>query len=358
MSLKIAIDGMGGDHAPSLILEGLVLALQRNPSLHFYVFGQKEVLEPLLRERPSLQDAVTLCDAPDVITAETKPSQAVRGFKRSSMRLALEAVKEGTAQGVVSAGNTGAYMALAKLILKTLPGINRPAIITQIPTKRGESVFLDLGGNVDCEARDLAEFALMGEMFARHVLHTPRPKVGLLNIGSESLKGPETLRQTAQILKTLPLDFQGFVEGNDITSGVVDVVVTDGFTGNVALKTIEGTVGLLMHVLKQGFANSLWGKLAFVVSRPILRHLKFQLDPRKYNGAFWLGLNGVAVKSHGGADALAFAYAIETVVDILNSNLNSKIIKEIQNPVIQDKLRELSGKQTNLEGDSPREPSL
>ncbi|MBY0263854.1 MAG: phosphate acyltransferase PlsX [Holosporales bacterium] len=335
MSLTIAVDGMGGDHAPEVVVQGLHLALQRLPSLNFLLFGQEAQLSPLLKKFPDLQKKVSLCHTDEVILSETKPSTAVRTLKNSSMRLAIEAVHQGKAQGVVSAGNTGAYMALAKLILKTLPGIDRPAIVSQVPTLKGESLFLDLGGNIECETRHLVEFSLMGEMFARYVFGIPHPKVGLINVGSEAVKGPNLLKEAASILSKLPLDFHGFVEGDDVTRGRVDVVVTDGFTGNVALKTGEGVMRLIFDSLKRGFSSSWRGKLGYFIAKPIFESLKYQLDPRKYNGAFWLGLNGVAVKSHGGTDPLGFAYAVEMTFDILRSGLNEKIIAEIQNPQIQ-----------------------
>jgi glycerol-3-phosphate acyltransferase PlsX len=258
------------------------------------------------------------------------------------MRLAIEAVREGHAAGVVSAGNTGAYMALAKIILRPLPGIDRPAIISQIPTQRGESLFLDLGGNVECQLRHLVEFSLMGEMFARHVFGLAAPSVGLLNVGSEALKGPDLLKQTAHVLSQLPLNFQGFVEGNDIPKGGVDVIVTDGFTGNVAIKTGEGVMGFVFEALRKGLQSSWRGRLGYLIAKPVFKALRYQLDPRKYNGAFWLGLNGVAVKSHGGTDAYGFAHALEMAFDIVRAGLNGKIATEIARPEIQEVLKQSS----------------
>lgn len=344
MSLTIAIDGMGGDRAPEVVIQGLALALQRIPTLQFLLFGPEERLLPLLKEYPSLEAKTILHHTSEYVTADIKPSVAVRSLKQSSMRLALEAVRDGQAEGIVSAGNTGAYMALAKVILKTLPGIDRPAIISQVPTARGESLFLDLGGNVDWELRHIIEFSLMGDMFARHVFGIPHPTVGLINVGSEMLKGPLLLQEASLVLSQLPLNFYGFVEGDDVTSGRVDVIVTDGFTGNVALKTGEGVMRLVFDSLKAGFESSWRGKLGFLIAKPIFNSLKYQLDPRKYNGAFWLGLNGVAVKSHGGTDLFGFAYAVEMAVDIIQASLNKKIAEEIQHPDIQNILHHHSHK--------------
>jgi glycerol-3-phosphate acyltransferase PlsX len=235
------------------------------------------------------------------------------------MRLACDAVRQGLAAGVVSAGNTGALMAIAKFVLKTLPGIDRPAIASFFPTMRGESVMLDLGANVQCDTENLVQFAVMGNVFARTVLGNLHPTIGLLNVGSEDLKGHETIREASNILRntSLPGDFHGFVEGDDIAKGTVDVIVTDGFTGNIALKTIEGTAKLYSEFLRQTFRSSLLAKLGYLLARPALRGLRVRTDPRRYNGAIFLGLNGIAVKSHGGADALGFANAIGVAVDMI-----------------------------------------
>ena len=228
------------------------------------------------------------------------------------MRLAIDAVKDGQASAAISAGNTGALMALAKFALKTLPGIERPAIATLMPTRRSEAVVLDLGANTECDAANLVQFAVMGEVFARAVLGFAKPTVGLLNIGTEEVKGHDTLREAAALLRAseLPIEFRGFVEGSDLTSGKVDVVVTDGFTGNVALKVAEGTVALYSQCLREAFKSSLMAKLGYYLARPALQLARQRLDPRRYNGAMFLGLNGIVVKSHGGTDALGFANAI------------------------------------------------
>jgi glycerol-3-phosphate acyltransferase PlsX len=247
------------------------------------------------------------------------------------MGLAIQAVKDGKASAAVSAGNTGALMALAKFVLKTLPGIERPAIGSLMPTRRRETVFLDLGANAECDAENLVQFAVMGEVFAREVLGIAKPTVGLLNIGTEEVKGNETIRQAAAALResNLPIEFRGFIEGTDLTSGKVDVVVTDGFTGNVALKVAEGSVGLYTHFLREAFKSSLIAKLGYVLAKPALELLRQRLDPRRYNGAMFLGLNGVVVKSHGGTDALGFANALGVAADLVRQGTNERITAEL-----------------------------
>lgn len=326
----LAVDGMGGDQSPAVVVQGLSLARQLYPFVRFLLYGPEPLLQSLSKADKGLSKVITFIHTDEVITAETKPSLAIRGLKKSSMRLALEAVNQQQAKGVISAGNTGAYLALSKMILKTLPGIDRPAIISQVPTLKGESVMLDLGANLVCTPQNLVEFALMGEVFARHVLGYPRPTVGLLNVGVEDLKGHQELKETAELLKASGIAFHGFIEGDDISKGTVDVIVTDGFTGNVALKTGEGVIRLVFEALRQSFGVSLFSKLAFCFAQPVLKSLKERLDPRRYNGAVWLGLNGIAVKSHGGTDALGFAYAIGMAVDMVQSGLNQRILQEIQ----------------------------
>lgn len=329
MVLPIAIDGFGGDHAPSCLVRGMSLVLARVPDLSFVIFGDESVLRPLLHDAPDLAAVTKIVHTTEHVAASTKPSDALR-MRHASMRLAIDAVKQGTCSAVVSAGNTGAYLALTKMVLKTLKGIARPAIVSQMPHARGESVFLDLGGNIDCDVRNLVEFGLMGASFARHVLKCDRPRVGILNVGSESLKGPAYLQKASDILSNILPDFHGFVEGNDITRGTVDVVVADGFSGNVALKTAEGVADFFVNSLKSCLRQSLRGRLGYLLARPAFKVFTAQLDPRRYNGAFWLGVNGVAVKSHGGTDALGFSYAIEVAADIQKSCLNTQIAQEIE----------------------------
>lgn len=321
---------MGGDHAPSSVINGMAIARDRLPLLSFTLFGDKNVLSPYLERHKNLLNVTTVHHTDERVLASTKPSDALRGLKKSSMRLALDAVKQGSCDAAVSAGNTGAYLALSKFVLKTLKGVTRPAIVSQIPTLKGEAVFLDLGGNLTCTARHLVEFALMGHIFARHLLFCATPKVGLLNIGSEMLKGPDNIKEAAKILENILPNYHGFIEGTDITKGNVDVIVADGFTGNVALKASEGAFDFLMQSLKRFFGHSFASKFAYFFAKNALKKLVTQLDPRKYNGAFWLGLDGVAVKSHGSADSLAFSYAIEMAADMAGSVLKKDIETEMR----------------------------
>jgi glycerol-3-phosphate acyltransferase PlsX len=332
---------MGGDNAPHSVLEGMSLTKTRLPDLHFLLFGNENKLAPLLARHKNLKACVTLAHTDEWVPGDMKPVAAIKGLKRSSMRLAIQAVSEGRAHGVVSAGNTGAYLGLSKLILQTLPGITRPTIASLFPHKSGESVFLDLGANLDCQPRSLVEFSLMGEMFARHVLFQERPRVGLLNVGSETFKGPQVLQDAYEALKKLPLDFRGFVEGDDLTKGKVDVVVTDGFSGNLVLKTAEGVADFMFGLLKKTLSSTVRGKLAYLCASHLFRSLKFHLDPRRYNGALWLGLEGAAVKSHGGADAYAFSYAIDTITDMVRARLSEKIKAEVGRSDVQEILEGL-----------------
>jgi glycerol-3-phosphate acyltransferase PlsX len=326
----LAIDAMGGDRAPSMVIEGLRVALERHPGARFLVFGDEAAVGPMLGHHPALAAACVLRHAPELVPNDMKPTAALR-LRASSMRLAIDAVAAGEAEGVVSAGNTGALMALAKIVLKTLRGIDRPAMAGIGPSARGDFVMLDLGANVQCDARNLVEFALMGEVFARTVLGLRSPSIGLLNVGAEELKGDERVRQAAEVLRAshvAPL-FHGFIEGHDIAGGTVDVVVTDGFTGNVALKTGEGTLKLVRDLLREVFSSTLAAKLGYMLARPALERLREWLDPRRYNGAVLLGLNGVVVKSHGGTDALGFAHAIDLAMDMVTHGFNAQISAEL-----------------------------
>lgn len=336
---------MGGDHAPQMVIAGADLARRRHPDLNFLMFGDETLIAPLVQRRSGLSERVMIVHTQDRVEADAKPSQVLRHGRKSSMGLAIEAVKDGRAGAVVSAGNTGALMALSKFVLKTLPGIERPAIGALMPTRKRETVFLDLGANAECDAENLVQFAVMGEVFAREVLGIEKPTVGLLNIGTEELKGNDTIRQAAAALRAspLPIKFQGFVEGTDLTSGAIDVVVTDGFTGNVALKVAEGTAGLYTYFLRQAFKRSLLSKLGYLIARGALGWLRQRLDPRRYNGAMLLGLNGVVVKSHGGTDALGFANAINVAVDLVQQGTNERITAEL-NKLEDDVIRGLKAR--------------
>jgi glycerol-3-phosphate acyltransferase PlsX len=323
----IALDTMGGDRAPEVVLRGANIALKRFPQAYYQLYGADSRLKPLLAKLPRLSARATIHHTDEVVTGDTKPSVALRTGRRSSMRLAIDAVAEGEADCVVSAGNTGALMAMAKFALKTLPGIDRPAMAQVIPTLRGETVMLDLGANIECDADNLVQFALLGDVFARTVLGLIQPTVGILNIGSEEMKGHDEVRAAAQRLREggSPVRFHGFVEGNDIGAGVVDVVVTDGFTGNIALKTAEGTARLYGEFLRSAFKHSITARIGYLFAANAVRRLRQRLDPRRYNGAVFLGLDGIAVKSHGGTDALGFANAVGVAVDMKVNGFLDKI---------------------------------
>ena len=302
----ISVDAMGGDNAPGAVVEGMDLTLDHYSNVRFLLFGPEEQLNPLLDRYRRVKSVTEVRDALEVVSSAAKPSAALRTGRNSSMRRSIDAVAAGEAGGVVSAGNTGALMAMAKFVLKTLPGVDRPAIATVFPTLRGRLVMLDLGANVDCDADNLVQFAVMGEVFARNVLGLQQPSIGILNVGAEDLKGNEAVKRAAAILQdsSLSIRFHGFVEGDDIGAGTVDVVVTDGFTGNIALKTIEGTSRLLSEFLKMALNSSPMARLGALLASPALRAMKARVDPRHHDGAMFLGLNGVCVKSHGGTDAI------------------------------------------------------
>jgi phosphate acyltransferase len=330
-SITIALDAMGGDRAPAMVLKGADIALQRHPGAHFLVFGNEAQIAPLLARLPLLAKATTLHHTAEAVADDAKPSLALRTGRRSSMRLAIDAVADGRADGIVSAGNTGALMAIAKFALKTLPGIDRPAIATLFPTRRGESVMLDLGANVECDAENLVQFALMGDVFARTVLGLVQPTVGLLNVGSEDLKGNDAVRGAGARLRggMTPIRFHGFIEGDDIAAGTVDVIVTDGFTGNVTLKAVEGLAKLFSESLRASFRHSLSARIGYVFARGALKKFATRLDPRRYNGAMFLGLAGIAVKSHGSTDDFGFANAIGVAIDLKVNGFLQKISAEL-----------------------------
>ncbi|MCK5778439.1 MAG: phosphate acyltransferase PlsX [Rhodospirillales bacterium] len=326
-SLTLSIDAMGGDNAPDMVIDGVEAAARQNPKLRFLLYGDETRLNDILQSRPAAMAASEVRHAPDVIGSGDKPAVALRAGRQSSMRLAINAVGDGEADAVVSAGNTGALMAMAKFVLKTLPGIDRPAIATYFPTMRRETVMLDLGANIECDADNLLQFAVMGEVFARNVLGCEHPRVGILNVGAEDMKGNQAVRGAAELLQqtNLPIRFHGFVEGDDIAKGTVDVIVTDGFTGNVALKTAEGMASMFGHFLRSALTSSVFGKLGALIARPALLQFKKKFDPRLYNGAMFVGLNGICVKSHGGTDGIGFANAIGVAVNLVRNNFNEGI---------------------------------
>ena len=328
--ITIAIDAMGGDLGPTAVVNGVFLASKKNSKIKFIFFGDKKKITPLLKKK-SIFNNSEIFHTEQVIKNDTKPIEALRKFKKSSMFKAIEYVKSGAAHAVVSSGNTGALMVISTVLMKTIKGINRPAIASIFPTKKSETLMLDLGANIECDVKNILDFAIMGNIFSKTVLGIKKPKIGLLNVGSEILKGNETIQVAAKKLqKKKNINFYGFVEGNDVPMGVVDVVVTDGFTGNIALKIAEGTSELYTNFLRSTFKDNLYSKFAFIISLPILKSLWHKVDPGKYNGAMFLGLNGIVVKSHGRSDADGFANAISVAYDLSINNFNKKIIFDIK----------------------------
>ena len=327
--IVLALDGMGGDHAPEVVVFGADIARERYPGTRFLLFGDPARLKPLVDQRKGLASVLDIVAAEDAVLAGDKPSFALRRRRKSSMWLAVDAAAKGDADTVVSAGNTGALLAISMFAMRTVEGADRPALASFMPTSRGETVMLDLGANLECDAGNLSEFAVMGSVFAQVLLGLDKPRVGLLNVGSEELKGHEEVRQAAAWLRRggLPLDFHGFIEGNDIGAGVVDVVVTDGFTGNVALKSIEGTAKLYTQFVRDVFRTSTLAKIGYLFASGAWGKFRKRVDPRRYNGGVFLGLNGVCVKSHGGTDALGFAYAIGVAVDLVRYEYRNKLVE-------------------------------
>ncbi|HVZ08125.1 phosphate acyltransferase PlsX [Rhodopila sp.] len=354
----LAIDAMGGDQAPDMVIDGLELAAERHPEARFLLIGDEPKLTALLRKRRRAQAVCTVLHATEVVTGDMKPTAALR-LRKSSMRVAIDAVVAGDAAGVVSAGNTGALLTLSKIVLKSLPGIDRPAMAAIAPSRRGDVVMLDLGANVQCDVRNLVEFAVMGDVFARTVLGLTAPTIGLLNVGSEDLKGVDTVRDAAEVLRASHLapQFHGFVEGHDIAGGTVDVVVTDGFTGNVALKTGEGALKLMGEFMKMVFTSGLIAKIAYLLVRPGLDRLREWLDPRRYNGAVMVGLNGVVVKSHGGTDAQGFAHAVDVAMDMVVHRFNDRIRDDLARLGLDKRggtdKNKLPAAEANAGGDAP-----
>ena len=324
---------MGGDLGPDMVIPGAALAAVRHPELRFLLVGDRARIAPLLERHPRLKERSEIRHTDVFVTMDAKPSQALRqGRGKSSMWLAIEAVRSGEADTAVSAGNTGALMAMARFVLKTLPGIQRPAIAAIWPTLRSESVVLDVGATIGADAIQLVEFAVMGEAMARCLFGLEKPTVGLLNIGVEEMKGVEQVKEAGRILRDskLPIEYTGFVEGDDIGKGTVDVVVTEGFTGNIALKTAEGTAKQFATYLKQSLTRTWVSKLGALLASSAFAALRDRMDPRKHNGGVFLGLNGVVVKSHGGTDALGYATAIDVALDMVRNDLVNKIKTDVE----------------------------
>ena len=326
----IALDAMGGDFGPDVVVPAAAKILSRNDALRIVLVGDEERLRACAQKNKiKLDDKLTVQHASEVVEMHDEPAFAMRKKKDSSMRVAINLVHDGQADAVVSAGNTGALMATAKFVLKTLPGIDRPAICTTIPSKDGHTHMLDLGANVDCTAEHLFQFAVMGSVMTEAIDNIDKPRVGLLNIGSEAMKGNAQVKAADEYLADAPLNYIGFVEGDDIYSDKVDVVC-DGFVGNISLKTAEGVARLISYYMKQEFKQGLYNRLAGLIALPVLNAFRKRIDPRAYNGASLLGLKGIVVKSHGGADVIAYANAIDIAVLEVNKSVPQQIQEHIQ----------------------------
>jgi glycerol-3-phosphate acyltransferase PlsX len=331
--IRIALDAMGGDYGPSVVVPGADLALQRHPEIKFLFFGDRAKIEPLLQSREALRGASEVIHTDVAVAMSDKPSQALRrGRWKSSMWLAIDAVKRGEADVAVSAGNTGALMAMARFHLKMMSGIDRPAIAALWPTLRGESIVLDVGASIGADAEHLVDLAAMGGAMAQVLFDLERPTVGLLNIGVEEVKGLEQVREAGQVLREAnweDLDYVGFVEGDAIGRGAVDVVVTEGFAGNIALKTAEGTARQMGAYLRSAMARTLAARIGYFFARRAFAMLREKMDPRRANGGVFLGLNGIVIKSHGGTDAEGFAFAVDLGYDMVRYELMAKIGRKL-----------------------------
>jgi glycerol-3-phosphate acyltransferase PlsX len=328
--ITIALDAMGGDHGVSVTVPAALATLRHQTALKLILVGQRETIETeLRRHRTTSGDRIIIQHASEVVSMDEPPAQALRSKKDSSMRVAINLVKEGVAQAAVSAGNTGALMATARFVLKTLPGIDRPAIITTLPTMHDHVHVLDLGANVDCTPEQLLQFAIMGSILVAAVEGKSRPRVGLLNVGEEDIKGNEIVKKTHELLRASSLNYAGFVEGDEIYTGDMDVIVCDGFVGNIMLKTSEGLAHMITHFIKQEFKRNLLTKLSALVALPVLQAFRKRVDPRRYNGATFIGLTGTVIKSHGGADVLAYEHAILEAMAEVKNNVPARIGQEL-----------------------------
>lgn len=334
-SARIAVDAMGGDEGLAVMLAGVARARRRFDGMRFLLVGDEAAIREGLKTHPNLTAASEIVHAPEVVTADDKPSQAIRRAKTTSMGIAIDLVKKGEAAAAVSSGNTGALMAMSKLALRTMPGIDRPALAARMPTLgANDVVMLDLGANTEVDSRNLIQFAVMGAAYARTVLDLQAPRVALLNIGTEELKGTDIIRDAAQQLRAathLPLEFTGFIEGNALSRGEVDVIVCDGFAGNIALKTVEGTARFVADLLRRAFSSSTRSKIGFLISRPATELLRHHLDPNNHNGAVFLGLNGIVVKSHGSANELGVDTAIGVAAKMVRDDLTRRIAEDLGN---------------------------
>lgn len=329
MTIRIAVDAMGGDHGVSVTVPASLQALKTFSDIHITLVGQQALIEEELQKHQYDESRIQIEHADQVVEMDELPSQALRKKRKSSMRIALNLVKDDQAQACVSAGNTGALMAVSKFVLKTIPGIDRPAICTSMPTMKGHVHVLDLGANVGAEGENLAQFAVMGSVLVKAVDENAKPRVGLLNIGEEEIKGHQRIKDANEILKNSELNYIGYVEGDDIYKGNVDVVSCDGFDGNVALKASEGVAKMISFYLKEAFKKNIFTKLVALISYPVLKAFKEKVDPRRYNGASFLGLRKIVIKSHGGADAFSFYHAIAEARLEVNKNVPELIAKEV-----------------------------
>lgn len=336
MSLTVALDAMGGDHGPAVVVPAAFKILADVDDIQLVLVGDESELNRVLREKGLGTDPrVSIRHASQQVGMDELPSQALRTKKDSSMRVAIDLVKEGAAHACVSAGNTGALMATARFVLKTLPGIDRPAIISALPAMDGHTRMLDLGANVEATPRQLFEFAVMGSVLTSAVDNVTRPRIGLLNIGQEEIKGNERVREAARLLAASDLHYIGFVEGDDIYKGTADVIVCDGFVGNVALKSSEGVAQMIAHYVRQEFNRNLFTRAAGLVAVPVLRSLRRKIDPREYNGASLVGLRGIVIKSHGSADVIGFANAIKEAHAEIQKNVPTRINEHLESILVE-----------------------
>lgn len=328
----ISVDAMGGDNSPRIVIEGLAIATKQNPDIRFLLYGDLEKMEDEIKKFPNLKDVCELRHCSEMVHNEDKPSQVIRN-KNTSMYQAIDAVRKGEAQAVVSAGNTGALMAISKMLLKTIQKIHRPAIVSIMPHVSGKYVMLDLGANTECSAVNLAEFAVMGNVLAKHALGIERPRIALLNIGAEEMKGKEEIRHAAQMIRnsSMDIDFIGYIEPHEISFGKADVVVADGFTGNVSLKSIEGTAKLISTLIKNAVKGSILAKIGLPFMYFAAKKISNTMNPKLYNGAMFVGLNGLSVKSHGGADGFGFSVALNNAASLARQNFVSTIREELEN---------------------------
>jgi len=330
MTVSISVDAMGGDFGPKITVLASLNFLKSHPDASITLVGNESIIKKFLKKPIESFDRLSIIHTTQFVTMDESPQSALKNKKSSSMRLAINLVKEGAADAIVSAGNTGALMATGRFVLRMLPGIDRPAIASFLPNQKGTSCMLDLGANADCTSHHLTQFAIMGSILSSVISKKKKPSVGLLNIGSESIKGNEVTKETYELLKKSHLNFYGNVEGNDIFKGTTDVVVCDGFVGNISLKTTEGLAKMFADFLGQEFKKNIGTKFLALFALPVLKAFKKRLDPRRYNGAAFLGINGIVVKSHGSADAFSFEHALMTAYEEANSKMIAKISKQLK----------------------------